>query len=1029
MPPKRPAVHVAGADADNAEGGGLWHDLPTTLPADLPIARRGRGAGMVRACALDDVLCTGELERRPRRAADPAAENRALVDLARRIAGPRRALLEALVEHAASLCGGDSAGISVLQQADGGDEFRWDAIVGPFAVHEGERVARDESPCGIVLDRDATLCFREPLRYFDAMTDAAGPSIVEALVAPIRAGDEIVGTLWVLTHGNERTFDAEDARVLDDLARFAEGATAGVARERRRGDVALRESEARHRFLADLADATRPLTSPDEVMALTARMLAEHIGADRCAYAEVEDESVFVITGDFTRDVPSIVGRWSVASFGSECERCMRADEPYVVEDVDADPRIGTADLPAYRATTIQAVICVPLHKAGKFSAAMAVHTTVPRQWSAGDIRLLREVVARCWEAIERARAARAVIERDERLGYAVRLSGIGFWYCDLPFDELEWDEHVKEHFWLPPDTRVTLDMFYERIHPGDRERTRAAIDASITGRIPFDIDYRTVDPVTDAVKWVRALGGTTYAADGTPLRFDGVTVDVTARKIDEERLAHALERERADARLLERTAAAALSIHAAQSVDGVLEGVADHARHIIGARHAETVLGAGESPAREHGSLTVPFVARTGASLGFVRLTDKIDGEFTETDEAVLVQLAHIGSVAIESARLYDELRHQDRRKDEFLATLAHELRNPLAPIRTGIEILKVAGVEQGHRALAVMERQVGHMVRLVDDLLDLSRITRAKVELKMERVDLHAVIESALETSRPLIEAAEHELALRVPAEPLVLLADPTRVAQVLANLFNNAAKYTPRGGRIWCTAMRDGDTAVVQVGDTGVGIPREHLARVFDMFVQVGPSIDRAQGGLGIGLTLARRLVEIHGGTIEANSEGVGRGTVFTVRLPLAAGVPVETRAGGDGVEGRTTQGLRVLVVDDNIDGAESLAMLLEIAGHTTHVVHTGPEALPAAREFHPDLIVLDIGLPGMNGYEIARAMRSTPQIANVLLVALTGWGSAEDRRKAHEAGFDHHWTKPVQASEVHAVIAELASRKRA
>ncbi|MBC8071545.1 MAG: GAF domain-containing protein [Deltaproteobacteria bacterium] len=957
------------------------------------------------------------------------------MDLAARLAGPRPELLAALVEHAAILCGAGSAAIALLDTDDGQGVFRWGPMVGPMGPARAGCLTRAEGLAWAVFEQSATQLLREPTSLFEGLlgTDADAAPICEALTRAILVDDRTVGVLWAVSHSPARRFDGEDARVLTDLARFAAGAIGGLDLERRRAESILHERVAHQRFLADLAESTRPLTSPDEVMALTARMLAAHLGADRCAYAEVEDESVFVITGDFTRDVPSIVGRWSVASFGRACEDAMRADLPYVVEDVDSDPRIGPAELPAYRATTIQSVICVPLHKAGRFSAAMAVHCAAARVWTTGEIDLLREVVARCWEAIERARAARELIDREERLGYAVRLSGVGFWYCDLPFDELQWDANVKRHFWLREDDRVTIETFYERIHPDDRERTRAAIELSIATRVPYDIDYRTIDGENGAVKWVRALGGTAYGADGTPLRFDGVTVDVTPLKLQEERLARALERERADARLLEQIAEAALSIHAAASVDTVLQRVAEHARRIIGASTAHAVTeGIVETSFDREGrgpSLTVPFVTRGGESQGFVRLADKRDGEFTDTDEAVLVQLAHIGSVAIESARLYDELREHDRRKDEFLATLAHELRNPLAPIRTGIEVLKLAGGHRDDRALLVMERQVAHMVRLVDDLLDLSRISRATVELKIQQIDLQAVIESALETSGPLIAAAEHQLAVQLPPEPLVLRADPTRMSQVLANLVNNAAKYTPRGGRIWCTARREADVAVIEVGDNGMGIPQTQLAHVFEMFVQLGSSVDRVQGGLGIGLTLARRLVELHHGTIEVRSEGAGRGSTFTLRLPLAAGASENVRDPSSDGEREPDQGIRVLVVDDNVDGAECMQMLLELAGHTTRLVHTGPDALPAACEFRPDLVVLDIGLPGMNGYDVCRAMRNAPEVADVMIVALTGWGTSDDQRRAREAGFDLHWTKPVDAAEVHAVIASLRDRLRA
>ncbi|HSK01115.1 MAG TPA: ATP-binding protein [Kofleriaceae bacterium] len=842
--------------------------------------------------------------------------------------------------------------------------------------------------------------------------------LVAAWSMPIvSAGGAVVGTFG--TYFLERREPTAHERTLVEvLAR-----TAALAIERARSDRAQREHGRRQQFLAELSAATQVLEDPDEVMADTARRLAEHLVVDRCAYAEVEAERVFVITGDHTRGVPSIVGRWDVAGFGPACERAMLVGEPFVVEDSEADERIGEAHRAAYRATVIRAVICVPLHKGGRFRAAMAVHQQTPRVWARDEIELVATVVARCWEALERSRVARdlrvsearyrsiveatpecvkvvapdgtllqinaaglrmigaeteaqalgasvydviapedrarfrafteevcrgrngrlafdiigrdgtrrsmetnavalpaegggflqlavtrdvservaaerALAESRARLEYAVRLSGIGFWYCDLPLSELSWDERVKGHFFLPPDARVTIETFYERIHPDDRDRTRHAIDTAIAGHGHYDVVYRTVDPVSEACKWIRALGGAAYDPDGTPRRFDGVTVDITAQKVQEE------------------------------------------------------------------------------------------------------------------------QLRDQDRRKDEFLATLAHELRNPLAPISTGLELLRQQPA-QVHRIAAMMDRQLGHLVRMVDDLLDISRITLGKVNLVKARVDLRAVLDSALETTRPLVEAGGHELSLRLPDGPLPLDGDPTRLSQMFSNLVNNAAKYTPRGGRIWIEAAIRGDTLEVRVSDTGLGIPEDMLPRVFDIFTQIGRTIERAQGGLGIGLTLVRRLAEMHGGEVLAASPGVGQGSTFTVRLPLAAdraaAAPPRRELPGGGA------GLKILVVDDNVDAAEMLAMLLEAEGNQTRLAHTGSAALAVASELEPDLVFLDIGLPEMNGYEVATRLRADPRLRDCVLVALTGWGSEEDRRQAHAAGFDRHLVKPIDGTKLHDVLS--------
>jgi signal transduction histidine kinase len=378
-------------------------------------------------------------------------------------------------------------------------------------------------------------------------------------------------------------------------------------------------------------------------------------------------------------------------------------------------------------------------------------------------------------DVTEEALAAEALAQSKARLDYAARVSGLGFWYCDLPFDELVWDERVKQHFQLDPDARVTIESFYERLHPDDREPTRTAIERSLANGTTYDVTYRTVHPDTGAVKWIRALGGAVYGSDGGATHFDGVTVDVTEQKQGEQRL-----------------------------------------------------------------------------------------------------------------AALNEQLREHDRRKDEFLATLAHELRNPLAPVRTGLQILAATqDQEEARKARDMMERQVGHLVRMVDDLLDLSRVTLGKVTLQKRRIDFQAALGSALEATRPLIEARGHELAVVVSGGPFPLDADSTRLSQVIANVVNNAARYTPPNGRIELAAERRGDDVVVRVEDSGIGIHAQMLPHVFDMFTQADATLEQSKEGLGIGLTLVRKLVEMHGGAVDAHSDGPGRGSTFTIRLPLARG----------------------------------------------------------------------------------------------------------------------------------------------
>jgi len=374
------------------------------------------------------------------------------------------------------------------------------------------------------------------------------------------------------------------------------------------------------------------------------------------------------------------------------------------------------------------------------------------------------------------------------------------------------------------------------------------------------------------------------------------------------------------------------------------------------------------------------------------------------------------------------EALREADSRKDEFLATLSHELRNPLAPLRSSLEVVKrLASVPpNASAALDIMDRQMSHLVRLVDDLLEVSRITRGQVELRREQVRLDAAIRSAIETSEPLIRAGLHRLIVSFPDEPLLLDADPVRLAQIFGNLLNNAAKYSDRGGQIEVTVRRDGQEAVVTIRDSGDGIAPEQLAKLFEIFTRGERSSRRNQSGLGIGLALVRRLTEMHGGRVEASSDGVGMGSCFSVRLPLSVKEIAATKAGRR-VHSSIDE-LSVLVVDDNKDAAESLAMLLRTAGAEIHIAHDGPTALAAFERSEPHVVLLDIGMPDMDGCEVARRLREIARPERVALVALTGWGQDEDRRRVREAGFDHHLVKPVELAALQALLAALPRRRR-
>ncbi|MBZ2207434.1 hybrid sensor histidine kinase/response regulator [Massilia soli] len=424
------------------------------------------------------------------------------------------------------------------------------------------------------------------------------------------------------------------------------------------------------------------------------------------------------------------------------------------------------------------------------------------------------------------------------------------------------------------------------------------------------------------------------------------------------------------------------------------------------------------------------------------LRVPDHQSGEIGVLVAAFNDMLAEIGrrSHALQEANLTLEhemqVRHRaeeallqaDRRKDEFLATLAHELRNPLAPIRTGLDILRIRSgdAQATQRATDIMERQLRQMVRLVDDLLDVSRINTGKFAIKMGRVELKAVVNDALEVVRSYIELHGHELVIDLPDRPVFLHGDATRLAQILSNLLNNAAKYTNRGGRVSLTARVEDKILTVCVSDNGIGIAPEMLDNVFEMFVQVDSTLERTNAGLGVGLSLARRLVELHGGSIEASSGGVGRGSEFSVRLPIVVEPEMPTKSTPAAYI--SAESYRILLADDNVDFVNSIGALLSAMGHSVVITHNGPDALTAAARFCPDYAFLDIGLPKMSGYDLARGIRKLPCGSITLLVAVTGWGQEKDRQLAFEAGFDHHMVKPVRFEQIEEILSNRSLIKK-
>jgi signal transduction histidine kinase/CheY-like chemotaxis protein len=417
---------------------------------------------------------------------------------------------------------------------------------------------------------------------------------------------------------------------------------------------------------------------------------------------------------------------------------------------------------------------------------------------------------------------------------------------------------------------------------------------------------------------------------------------------------------------------------------------------------------------------------------LGTLSFASRMKDQFGPDELAFLETICQHVSVTYERLRLVNEFKEADRRKDEFLATLAHELRNSIAPVSNAVQVLRLRGPDEPELRWGrdVIERQVDHLTRLIDDLMDISRITLNKLELRKERLELAEIIKGAVESSHPLIEQCGHELTVTLPPQPVYVNGDSVRLAQAFVNLLNNAAKYTERGGRIWLTAEREDGEVVVRVKDTGIGIPPEKLPRLFEMFYQVDRSLELSEGGLGIGLSLVRRLVELHGGRVNAHSTGAGKGSEFTVRLPVLGEGPKPAESQEPGGNGQTkpTAARRILVVDDNRISADSLAKLLRLMGNEVHTAYDGLAGIEATERFRPDVVLLDIGMPKLNGYDACRRIRAEKWGKEIVLIALTGWDQQENKRRAEEARFDAHMVKPVDTSALIKLLGELQPTQR-
>ncbi len=838
-------------------------------------------------------------------------------------------------------------------------------------------------------------------------------------------------------------------------------------------DVTERKgAEERAEFLGDLSGRLAALSSEAEIIALAVSSIGAWLGAHRCYFVECYPEADrIVVTRNWVRDEGAdIAGKYTLHEFGGAEWWAHYASGDFAVSDVRRHP-LTRDSAAAYERLGVISYAVQPFKSEGPVAAVLAVTEDKPRHWTEEELALIENAVARIWPLVLRSRSEAALRESRRQLRMVSDHMPALISYLDRDEVFLFANGLYEEWFGVKPDA-IKGKPLNELLGPDTYNQRAPYIARVMQGQaVKFEgpTRHRELGWRDLEISYVPD-----FTAAGRVRGFFVMALDITERKTTEK----LLQRQARRLRLLWEAAGVILTaddpdvmlqqvfrkISPLLEVDTYFNFMVNETGDALRLQSCHGItaeqragLGRLEFGQAVCGTVALQRQPRIACSiqssddplvqlvkgfgirayacnplmagdelLGTLSFASRTRDSFDPDELEFMETISHYVTGAYARLRLLEDLRTADRRKDEFLATLAHELRNPLAPIRTGLEVMKMAGdkPETRERVRATMERQVEQLVMLVNDLLDVSRITRGKLQLRKGPALLDEIVRSAVETSHPLIEEAGHRLMLTLPASPVKVEADPHRLAQVISNLLNNAARYTPRGGEIFLEVHPDDEREVrVSVRDTGMGIPAAMLDRIFDMFTQVETSFRSEGGGLGIGLTLVKSLVEMHGGEVGAESPGPGLGSTFSFRLPVlhrAPGPAVLPVA--EPLVSAATLRRRVLVVDDNEAAATILAMSIEQLGHDLRVARNGIEGLAQAEDFQPDLILMDLGMPEMDGWEAARRIRGEEWGRGMVLVALTGWGQDDDRRKTREAGFDHHLVKPAHPTAIRELLAE-------
>ena len=785
-------------------------------------------------------------------------------------------------------------------------------------------------------------------------------------------------------------------------------------------------------LLAQIGNDLSVLSAPDDIMQTVGERLGGFFGAAACIFADVDEAAnqATIHHGWNIQGVSSLKQTFQLAEyFGEEFRRAGRAGEASIVADTGHDPR---ANAEAYAALGIGSFVTVPFKRNGGWVANITVTSRQARQWRADEIELLQDIANRVFPRIERARAEESLRQNEEQFRLLSIASSDSIYTMNPDWTQMR--QLMGKSFLVNTD-RASATWLETYIPSTEQAYVRQIIQQAIDSKSLFELEHRVIR-ADGNIGWTFSRAIPLLDEQGTIQEWIGAASDITVRKEAQTALYQSEARQRAILDSAKDYAIFTTDLHqrvtswnpGAQALFGYSEAAIlgqpvdwlynpQDRKDAIPQQEAKTAIETGRFDnerwhSRQDGSLfygsgvVTPLRDESGVVIGLL----KVMRDLTQ------------------QKRAEQALQQADQRKDEFLAMLAHELRNPMSTIHNGLQVLSltVGADAMSADTVAMMNRQTDHLVRLVDDLLDVSRISQGKIELKKQRVDLVAIISQAVESVQASYQQQGRSLHVDLPTQPIYLDGDATRLTQVVTNLLTNGARYTGERGQVWLSLTHNQKEAILQVRDNGIGLAADQLSAIFELFVQVDNSLARSKGGLGLGLTLVKRLVEMHGGQVTAQSAGLGQGSTFQVYLPsLETALKAEPKP----LQGTTSQASRgsILVIDDNADAAFTLAMLLKLKGYEAHTRTNGRAGVEAAEALHPAAILLDIGMPDLDGYATCRLLREQPWGKSVPVIALTGYGQEEDRQQSREAGFDGHLVKPVDLGALTTLLTDLLEKR--